>query len=104
MAVVVDKTEKVAVSSGMTRVNANVKRLTMPRRDPQTLEQQQDPPYTINLGVELIAITDVYPLKKNTPTGKIDTEYLEMILLKKSFFDKVLTHGENALISDSVSS
>ena len=65
---------------------------------------QQSPPYTINLGVELIAITDVYPLKKSTATGKIDTEYLEMILLKKSFFDKVITHGENALTNTSVSS
>jgi hypothetical protein len=65
---------------------------------------QQSPPYTINLGVELIAITDVYPLKTSTLGVVVDTEYLELILLKKSFFDKVINYGAGALIRTSESS
>jgi hypothetical protein len=54
----------------------------------------------IELGVTLIAITDVYPLKK--PVYCLppeDTEYFELIKLKKRFFDKVISSGNERLIT-----
>ena len=53
--------------------------------------------YYIELGVELIAITDVYPLKIKSNNIKIDTEYFELIKLKRAFFNKVMTFGEGSL-------
>ena len=78
------------------RILGNIKKLSMSRASAE--RSFQTPPYTINLGVELIAITDVYPLKTGAVSGETDTEYLEIILLKKNFFDKVTGFGDNLLI------
>ena len=53
--------------------------------------------YNIELGVDLIAITDVYPLKIKSVNTKIDTEYFELIKLKRAFFDKIMSFGEGSL-------
>jgi len=53
--------------------------------------------HNIELGVELIAITDVYPLKIKSNNTKIDTEYFELIKLKRAFFDKIIRYGEGSL-------
>lgn len=84
------------------RFKGNIKNLSMSTVSAE--RSFQEPPYTINLGVELIAITDVYPLKTGNTSGEIDTEYLEIILLKKNFFDKVTEYGDSLLIESPASS
>lgn len=56
----------------------------------------------INMAVELIAITDVYPLKHLVDPSKpaINTEYLDLIELKMRFFDKVVSHGNRLTINN----
>jgi hypothetical protein len=56
----------------------------------------------INMAVELIAITDVYPLKHLVDLSKpaINTEYLDLIELKMRFFDKVISHGNRLTINN----
>ena len=59
-------------------------------------------PYSIvDMAIELVAITDVYPLKNlvNPSIPAINTEYLDLIELKIRFFDKVILHGKHLAIN-----
>jgi hypothetical protein len=42
------------------------------------------------IDVEIISVTDFCPLKKKVGIAKIDTEYFELIKLRKIYFDNIL--------------
>ena len=47
------------------------------------------------VNVEIIAVTDFCPLKKKVGMVIIDTEYFELIKLRKIYFDNILKIVEN---------
>jgi hypothetical protein len=55
----------------------------------------------IDMAVELIAITDVYPLKHliHGTSITVDTEYLELVKLKMKFFDKIVSWGKSSMMT-----
>jgi hypothetical protein len=51
-------------------------------------------PLRVELGVEIVAITDTYSLKRNILGLISDTEYFEIIDLKKKYFEKIMNFGK----------
>lgn len=51
-------------------------------------------PLRVELGVEIVAITDTYSLKRNIFGLISDTEYFEIIDLKNKYFEKIMNFGK----------
>jgi hypothetical protein len=49
----------------------------------------------LSVEIQIIAVTDFCPLKKNENGVKVDTEYFELIKLRKLYFENVLQIAEN---------